>query len=426
MEQHDVKNIITAPYVVEQLNRIQEVCEEYGLYAKIVNYKNGYSVLGTGVYVVVSMYPIPDNIKPYKLCDRNERNNQVFYPKNFAVKLTPDNPVVAFDSIIQFCKKSEFLRALYKEFDAELPECVRYTELTGLENWNEGRYNDSMGAEYQLKCFEGLETFFKQEKKKNKTAQEKRRFWRSDKYDERASWFQKQSDFNNRNEPVVRLNVLLQYTDDVNKLEMPEEYYASFLDYLKKCYPEVTIAADEKETIDNGLIALSKKLPKDHPAMRQKPITAAEFNEIMRRNFATQGWKCVEEYQPAKWEYRNIYYKEVDEPQIIAAFNDISLEFADPEPMQTMKERGKCCMVDLSITDFRNFVALAKQNHLLFHVDNTGKFAMPSLENIHVVYNVKDQNIVDTILSTLVKEKVLRSHLLYQEQLKYAPTLRRV
>ena len=407
----------------EPFNQIQDICEDYGLFAKIVDYKNNFSVLGSGLYVVLSDEPIDDKVNPYQLYLRNERNPQLVYPKNFAVKLTPENLMVAFDSIMQFCKISEFLRTLSKEFDAALPECIRHSEYVGLQNWNDGRYNLDMSGVYQVNCYKGLELFFSKEKKKNKSFQEKRRFWRSDKYDDSAGKFQQMLDFHNRDSPVVRLNVLMQYTDTVNKLEVPEELKDALIDYLKKCYPEVIIAMDEKKVVDYGLLAFAESMPENLPVIRQKPISSAEFYEIIRKNFATEGFQCIEEYRPARWEYRNIYYKEVDEPQIIAAFNDLCFEFAQADSIFTLKERGDCCMVDLAIGDLYEFVARAKKEKLRFHIDNNGKFAVPSLENIHIIYNQCDEEKMMDILKAMTKQNALQSHLLYEQQLVYAPTL---
>ena len=417
------RSTVSTEFVREQLQNIASLCENYGLYGKLVDYTDGYSVLGQGVYVVISDTPILDNVNPYELALRNERNNQAVYPKDFAIRLSSDNYLVAYDAILKFCEKSEFLRTLFKEFDATLPTCIRQSEYIGLKNFNDGRYDTDMGGAYQIKCHEGLVNFFKKEKKKNKLFQENRAFFRSDKFDETAGRLQQISDFNNRHEPLVRLSVLMQYTDKVNKLEIPEELYEPFLNYLKKCYPEVTIAVNEKKVVDSGLIELSHKLPSNHPAMKQKPITAKEYYDIIDKDFKTEGYDCIKDYQPARWEYRYVFYKAVDEPQVIAAFNDLCFSFAKPTSYLTLRERGPCCIVDLSAEEMYEFVALAKNKALLFHIDYTGKFALPSLENIHIVFNKKDEAVIKEVLDAMASKNARQSHLLYEQQLMHAPTL---
>ena len=182
---------ITSPYILELFNKIERIGEEYGLYMKLLNFHNKKSVMGSGIYVVAGLSEIPEDVNPYEICKRNERNRQLFYPKDFAVKLTPDNCMIMFDKVLEYCGKAELIQNLYREYEANIPDCLRNSEVVGLENWNDGRRSGTLGSDFRYRCLKGLKEFFKNEKKKSESFREERRFWRSEKYDEDAGKLQR-------------------------------------------------------------------------------------------------------------------------------------------------------------------------------------------------------------------------------------------
>lgn len=401
---------LSSPYVLEQISKIDNICSDYGLYGTIINYKNDASVLGSGLYIVIGVDPIDDeNVKPYKIANRIVRDPDLFYPKEFAIQLTSENAMVVLDQVMEFCQNAEFLSHLYAEYNTELPECIRYSELTGLKNWCDGRVNKNANEKFRNECKKGLKIFFKNEN--SSFGQEKRKFFRSERYDENAGFLQRQSDFANRNSSIVRLDVLLQSSKEIAKKKVSKGELNSFVQYMQKVFPEVLFSVSEKEIVDSGLIELSKNLPEDHPFLQKKPVTDDEFDKVIKERFATEGFDCVKDLKPAYWEFYDIYYKKVDEPQIIAAYNDIYLAFADHEPLQTIKARGPMNRIDLPVDDFHYFVALAKSKNLQFHIDHYGKFSVPSFTDIHVIYSSWDQKIMNEILDEMVSNNILNSHI---------------
>ena len=220
------------PSTREQLRKLETIGDEYGLYMSIVDFRNPDSVLGSGIYVVASVYPIPENVNPYDLVRRRERAQQLFYVDSFAVKISSKNVMVAFDQLVEYCAKAELLKDLYEEYKTPLPECLRNTEVRGLQNWCDGRYSSKFDYKFQQDCQKGLRTFFKLEK----TQAEKRKFFRSTKYDEQAydegkisGFFQKNKDFEKRDDPVVNLSLLMESNGDINTLEISEYLYPKFI-----------------------------------------------------------------------------------------------------------------------------------------------------------------------------------------------------
>ena len=147
------------PSIRAQLGKLETIGEEYGLYTSVVDFRNQNSVLGSGLYVIASVYPIPENLNPYDLVRRRERAQQLFYVDSFAVKISSKNVMVVFDQLVHYCAKAEFIKDLYEEYKTPLPECLRNTEVRGLRNWCDGRYSSKFDYKFQQDCQKGLRTF---------------------------------------------------------------------------------------------------------------------------------------------------------------------------------------------------------------------------------------------------------------------------
>lgn len=400
---------ITSEYIINRLGNIDEVCQNYGLYAKFMKFENPESVLGSGVYIVVCTEPIKDDINPYKIVNRNKRNPNLFYPYDFAVRLTEENGVVVFDEVMEYCQNAEFLSRLYVEYNAKLPECIRYSELTGLKNWCDGRNNSDANDKFRNSCKKGLKTFFKNEK--SSWGQEKRKYFRSERFAIESNWLQRQFDYSKRNRSIVRLEVLLRSTEEIGIKKIGAHELERLLKKLQTLNPEILVSVSKKDVVDNGLIGLSKKLSEGHPLLQQRPITDEEFDMIIEQRFAKEGFDCIKDVKTAHWEFYDIYYKKVDEPFIIAAFNEIYFAFADHDPLQTIKARGDVNIVTIPVDDFHYFVALAKSKKLQFYIDNYGRLSVPSFTDIHVVYSKWDQSIVNEIINDMVCNTISNSHI---------------
>lgn len=399
----------TTNFPYEQLDRVEEVATSHGLQTKFINYKRGFSPVGAGQYIVLGMNPLANNINPYKISTKIERDPNLFYPREFATQVTADNFIVALERITDYCKDAEFLAELYKEYGAELPECIRYTELAGLKNWSIGRFNEDMPASFRMDCAKGLKTFFKNEQ--SLLGQEKRRFFRSSRYDEKATSKQKKADFANRHSSVVRLPVLLASSAETGKKRIGSSELKAFCNYMESVYPDILFAISEKEVVDLGLIDLAKKNPNLPSFLRQKPVTNETFRKIINDRFATEGFGCTNDIQPAYWEYYDIYYKKVDEPQIITAYNDVFFRFADHDTLQSITSRGPISMVTLPAENFHYFVAFAKEAGLKFNIDHRGVFSTPSFTDIHVIYNHKDTNLMNEVIDKMISSDIITSHI---------------
>jgi len=68
-------------------------------------------------------------------------------------------------------------------------------------------------------------------------------------------------------------------------------------------------------------------------------------------------------------------------------------------------------------------VSLAKTNKLRFYIDHFGDFAVPSLDNIHVIYSQHQSEKLYGVLTRMLSDKIEFSHVLEDRE---RPALSRV
>lgn len=285
--------------IVEQLKDIEVMAAEYGLYGKLISYKAGSSALGAGTYIVVGMEPIPENALPHMVETRIKRDSELFYPKQFAIKVDKDNVAVALDETFEYMRDAEFIKRLYARFDAKVPYRIRTSELSGLKNWCEGIDNEEAGTEFKRRCEKGLHAFFKNEKTRQDS--EKRLFFRSSRYDEEAGLRQRMNDYKTRDSSIVRLPVLMKGYGRIGKKVVTGFDLKPFLKFMHDCFPDVLLSVSDKEVIDYGLIGVESE--------RCRYVTDSEYRGVIKKRFAEEGFACINDLQPAYFEFYNVYYK---------------------------------------------------------------------------------------------------------------------
>lgn len=398
--------------IVEQLKDIDAMAAEYGLYGKLISFKDGTDALGAGTYIVAGMHPIPEDAMPFMVETRIKRDSELFYPQQFAIKVDKNNIAVAIDETFEYMRDAEFVKRLYDRYEADVPYRIRQSELAGLKNWCEGIDNKDSSIEYIRRCEKGLNTFFKNEKTRQNS--EKRLFFRSSRYDEEAGLRQRMKDYEKRNSSIVRLPVLMKGYGRIGKKVITGFDLKPFLKFMHECFPDVLLSVSDKEVIDYGLLGAESS--------RGRYVTDAEFKKTINDRFAEEGFACTNDLQPAYFEFYNVYYKEADEPFVVSAFNDVTLRFAEHSQLDELKVRGDICTAALPVDDIHQFVALAKKENMMFNIDILGQYSVPSFTEINIAYGSLDQNKMDRILSQMVEinRTKHRDHSILSERIKNA------
>lgn len=394
--------------------QIRAICREYGLSGSIFSYNPCYLPESNRnrVYVVagtdaaLSGDTLPQGLSPDVIIRRSERNKQLFYPHVWAFDLSANsNQMKATESLVEYLKKAEFLKMLYGQYDMTPPEKIRVSEVHQLIDFYDMATSYTVDSRTRAKCKKDLDWFFRRERSTGF-----RRRWldyfRSEHFpDEKGPVAKIMGYFRQKNQRT-NIRQLMDVNADVHKLTMQEHEYKLFTRFLQGAYPDVVYAAGEKEIVNHGGINNGKETEE---ALGRR-ITGEEFAVLRKERFAEEGWAALAKVKPAYWEYRDVYFKACDEPLVAAAYNSITLQYAKCDPLDKLPEPVR--LVDVPVTDFMNFVSLAKAKGLLFYIDNVGDYAVPSLETIHVVYSVHQQNTLQSILDRMMDDKVAFSHVL--------------
>jgi len=405
---------------IEQLkNQVQHICEKFGLFGNVYYYEP--STIPTSnrnrVYVLagtdpaIAQNPPPKRFHPEEIIRRNNGDELLFYPDAWALDLfayaTPNGQMRVYEQLVDYCKKASFLHRVYAEHGLSLPNVIREAEIRELRTYCESAENPALPEAVRKKCKKDLEWFFSRE-----TGSGLRRRWldyfRSDKYPDGKGAAAKIRGYLNRKKPEMPLDLLLEVCSDTKKLEMQEHEYVRFKKFMEDCYADISYAVGEKTIIDRGTD--NRGEPALQPFGRR--ITSEEFSALREERFAEDGWACLADLKPSYWEFRDVHYKESDEPIIASVYQAVTLDYARPNDLRDVLNCGPIDMISVSATDFMNFVALAKANHLRFYIDKQGDFATPDLEYVNVIYNQSQFDLVSGITERMLHDKVEYSHLL--------------
>lgn len=407
---------------IEQIRKnnaeiVQEICSRYGLYGNVFYYEPS-PIEGSNMnrmYIVAGFDPaitrdtLPKKIRPDELVQERVRSDRLFYPRIWALDLleTKDE-LAATQALVEYCKKAEFLRRLYGEHNLSAPKIIRRSEVQQLMTFRQQLSNPVATARMQRKARKDLDWFFRREKTGNEFRRNWLNYFRSDKFPDNKGPIAKIVGFLRRKKNDAPLDQLMDTNKDISKLEMQEYEFKIFQHLMEERYPFVTYAIGDKEVIDHGINRATSQ--DDSPFGRC--VTAEEYAVVRKDRFASEGWNCVANLKPAYWEFRDIYYKDCDEPLIASVYQHITLQYAKCDSLGELKQRGPMRMQNIPANDFMNFVSLAKARKLRFYIDSLGEYEKPSLETIHVLYNDYQQEKMDLVVEQMISDKVSYSHVL--------------
>ena len=399
-------------------NHIKHVCSQYGLYGNVVYYEPSSITTGDDsnrnrLYIVAGLSPkLGEDPPPFELnldyiarqCQRNEK---LFYPRIWALDFTSDVSMVdAMDQLVEYIKRAGFISDLYGQYGLPVPQKLRLSEVNHLIDYQDKidscRDNPELVHKYQ----EQMTRFFKMESRTGSFHCKWMDYYRSDKFPEDGGAIAKLRGYFRRSNPEISVSQLMETGGEVKKLQMQEFEYKLFRQYMKDCFPEVSFAPGKRELVNHGLTP-----PADRDKVDIKQVTWEEYCVVRKERFAKEGYSALADLKPSCWDFRDVHYRAIDEPMVAAAYNDITLQYAKCNSLSDLKRRGEIRLERVPLSNFMNFVSLAKTNGLRFYLDNRGDFAFPSLDTIHVIYNESQQELMSAILERIIHDKVNYSHI---------------
>lgn len=395
---------------------VRDICREYGLYGRIVYFEPTqvpesdrcrFYILA-GVSEDVMKDPLPNHIQPEELVRKQARNLSLFYPDCFALDMTEvKDAMKSTELLVEYCRKTEFLKSIYGEYSTPLPEKIRESEIEQLNNYQTQANNPDLSESVQERCRKGLKKFFKAENVKGF-----RRRWldyfRSEQFPRNKGPIAKILGYFRRKQQLTNIDRLVDENEDLCKIEMQEHQFKAFQKYLKEHYPDVTYAVGEKVVVDHG-IETARRIPGSEDVLG-KYVTCEEFDVIMKERFATEGWYAISDLRQAYWEFRDVFFKKADEPYVAAAYGAITLAFAKCDPIYELNQ-SPLHLVDISDDQIMNFVSLAKERAFKFYIDTKGDYSIPSLDYVHVVYQEHQAPVLRQIMDRMFNSKIEDSHL---------------
>lgn len=395
---------------------IQKICNKYGIYGNVIYYDPYPSISEAKhekLYIIAGRDPrINDDnfaatLKPDTIIRRNERTEGLFHTDLWAWDMTEGSPMEAFDELMEYGNRVEFLTSVYTEFETALPEKIWDNEINVLLKYYEAYLAGFFDKTAPFKeAKEGLDKFFKNEKSSTKLNKEWLEYSRSDRYPIDEGLLKKILNFFNRKSNVIELETLVERSHGVKTLEMDEFEYKLFSKKMQELYPEVTYAISDISVIDHGGLGTVDKTT-DPPT---KYVSQEEFAVTLKKRFAQEGWNCIRDLNPCYWEIRKIHYRAIDEPIIARVYNAIAYQYTNSLDKQAIDYDGDIQLHKVSKNNFMNFVSEAKAQNLRYHIDFKGEYSDTSLDYINVIIRSSSEPIINRVFDEMLSFKAENDH----------------
>lgn len=397
------------------VTEIPRLCNDYNLHGQLVERKNSDPTAEPEYYIVVGMNEIPSE-DPKKIASRIEQSFLLFYPHQFAIKVTEyANPLELMEKTVEYCTEAEFIKAIYSEFRCDVPEVIRVDELYGLVRFNDQRFNKELDPESRKRFHNGIQEFFKREKTSNSYTRAWIDHYRSGKYDEGASFFARYINFFRRKKNEVSLRTLHKSCDNLKTTVMNENEYKYFKAQIKKHHPDIMYSVGDKRVIDHGVF----KMPDGVTNPFGDTVTFDEFFKRREETFYLNGFEDIKNMNVSYWEFRDITFRAADEAVIASVINPFRFNFIKDNELSTISALGPSDTVRVPVNEMMNFYSLARSYHLPFYMDHLNQYGDGSLAYVNVVYSQASQRTVDRIMGQLVSDKMAGSHMIASKQNKH-------
>lgn len=330
------------------------------IHGGFVEYEADKDFLDSGVYLVASVGPISDidfeKNSPVAIADKTENSGPNFYPYEFAVKVTNEDPLIVFDKVSEFCRRAELVNTYFTLENCKVPKQISIADINTLNLFATDSHNTRISAAAR-------------ENACNMAKEMVRDFYKDEKF---AGFTGKLvSKFKNKDQEILEFTRKYSKTCGIGMLEVDEKQLNEYLNTLERQYPNLEYVVSDKITFDSGL------------------------PEIEKGEYDPYG------SLPRKLEYREIYFKKTQEEEFQNTLNYLHLiRGCDLPSMSELSDQGPVCSVKIPYNYMRAFNATCKKNGVEYTVDR-GVLDKASVNTVPVVYLEKDKDMVDAITDKL-------------------------
>lgn len=364
MAYYNIEQCINDPL----LKNVRDLFLNTGIHGGFVEYRLNDGFADSGVYIVASINDVKnwsfEHKSPADIQRKVEGDPYHFYPYEFAVKVTDEDPMVVMSKLSEYCKKAELLRVHFTLENAELPNRIKESDFLYIKDFFENSRDRKISHEMQAY-----------------SAEEARRKIRN-----LNKEYSKPVKYKNKEEEI--LGFMRKYKQ-VNMETVDEEDIRAFKDFLNTHYPELEYVISDKIVADSGL------------------------------GVEKCGWNPYGEAVSGKIEYREIYSKAIDEAAIHSALNFVIVSKAiNHATIDELSADGPvyCIQIPLKlINDFHNY---CKGLNVKYTLD-TGYYDKPDRDSIPILVNQKNGEVVDAILSEMCSTMSKEHYVPYHERCQY-------
>lgn len=339
-----------------KLRYIKELLQNTKIHGGFVEYESDKGFVDSGIYLVASLSPISEmNLgtkNPADIQRKIEGDPSTFYPYEFAVKVTDEDPLVVFDKISEFCRKAEMINVYFglenvsvpKEMDSADVEILR----VGVVNTRNDKISGDMREAARNNLKQSIKTYDRRVKKKG--------------FSEKLA-----SKFKNSEQQIAEF---VREHKQISFETIYESQVEAFVDFLNRVDPNLEYVLSDKISVDVGL----EKAPE------------GEYDPYG--------------YAIRNYDYREIFFKRADEHIFQDAFNYIAFSQRngkghDVQPA-VLAQQGAVCSVQIPF----NYMGLVDRClhkwNVPYAIDrgylNKTEFGE---KTVPILYLEKDKNIIE-------------------------------
>lgn len=349
----------------EKLRYLNDLLHNTNIHGGFVEYKNK-GVVGSGVYFVASVAPV--SLEGKNLADMQrkiEGDPSSFYPYEFAIKITDENPLVVFDKISEFCRKAEMIKVYFTLENVKVPKEMSASDVENMRIAVANSRNDKISAPMREVVRKDL----------SKSIKSYNNDVKKDKLANRLSL-----KFQNKEQELVDF---IRENKQVNFERIEESQLTNLVSFLNVIDPTLEYYVGDRISVKTGLEA-----PKE-----------GEYDPY---GYATKNY-----------EYREICFKRADEQIFESAFNHIrySKQFSNGHDttVANLSQQGPICTVKIPENYMPLVDSLLVKWNIPYAIDY-GYMSETDSRTVPILFLEKDKDVIDNMTTDICNKYAKHSY----------------
>ena len=373
------------------LKHIDRLLFNTDLHGCFVEYEKDKGFVDSGIYFVASVSPIAEmhlEMKnPAHMQRKIEGNPSTFYPYEFVIKVTDEDPLAVFDRISEFCRNAEMINVYFGLEGVRVPKEMPMEDVNNLRqaiaNSRNIKISSAMRDSVADSLKKGIKAYDKESRKSEFVGNLK-------------------SKFKSKEQQLIEF---IKEFKHVNFETINEKYVDDFVDFLKKRDPNLEYVLSDKVSVKTGL------------------------EEAVDGEYDPYG------YATRDHEYREVYFKRADEHIFQDAFNSIRFSQMHGKgndiPLAELAQYGAICSVKIPSNYMWLVDQCLKKWNVKFAIDY-GYLSKSDNRSVPILYLEKEKGIIEGMTRDLCNRYAGESYVhaydkecFYEQKKKNEPKKRR-